>query len=172
MLYCLKLLKSFLILAGCKTCSCLKWSKQSTLKIGLNSKGVQIKEDQRKKGLGSQLKEVKGKRNVPSEISTSANFTVQIQLKEWTNKDLIKWEKHWAKKTRRRLKEKEQRRKSKIKIPREVATGDGDCWRGCGREKCHNWFLLSNKTCFLGEKKDKRLLNILCKIWISPLVSL
>ena len=45
-------------------------------------KGVQIKEDQRKKGLGSQLKEVKGKRNVPSEIANSANFTVQIQLKE------------------------------------------------------------------------------------------
>ena len=130
MLYCLKLLKSFLILAGCKTCSCLKWSKQSTLKIGLNSKGVQIKEDQRKKGLGSQLKEVKGKRNVPSEIAASANFTVQIQLKEWTNKDLKKWEKHRPKK----MKEKEQRRESKIKIPREVATGDGDCWRGCGRK--------------------------------------
>ena len=132
-------------MAGCKTCSCLKWSKQSTLKIGLNSKGVQIKEDQRKKGLGSQLKEVKGKRNVPSEIATSANFTLQIQLKEWTNKDLIKWEKH-------RPKEKEE---SKIKIPREVATGDGDCWSGCCREKCHNWFLLSNKTCFLGGKKIK-----------------
>ena len=48
-----------------------------------------------------------------------------------------------------------KREESKIKIPREVATGDGDCWRGCGREKCHNWFLLSNKTCFLGGKKIK-----------------
>ena len=60
-------------------------------------------------------------------------------------------------------KKKKSKEESKIKIPRarEVATGDGDCWRGCGREKCHNWFLLSNKTCFLGEKKDyKSLLDI------------
>ena len=60
-------------------------------------------------------------------------------------------------------KKKKSKEESKIKIPREVATGDGDCWRGCGREVSQLVLTFKQNMLSWG-KKDKSLLNILCKI--------
>ena len=48
-----------------------------------------------------------------------------------------------------------KREESKIKIPREVATGDGDCWRGCRREEVSQLVLTFKQNMLSWRKKIK-----------------